>query len=115
MEETNKTALNDQDNSPQEEEVQEEVQEEEQSGIDFILDIPLDVSVELGRVKMLVNDLLQLGQGSIVELNKAVGDSLEIYISDKLIARGEVVVMDEQFGIRVTDIISPHERVKSLG
>lgn len=87
----------------------------EQYDIDLILDIPLDVSVELGRVKMLVNDLLQLGQGSIIELDKAVGEPLEIYINNKLTARGEVVVVDEKFGIRVTDIISPHERVKSLG
>jgi len=83
--------------------------------LDLILDIPLEVSVELGKVKMLVNDLLQLGQGSIIELDKPVGERLEIYISDKLIARGEVVVADEKFGIRVTDIVSPAERVESLG
>ena len=83
--------------------------------IELILDIPLDVSVELGKVKMLVNDLLQLGQGSIIPLSKPVGDPLEIYINNKLIAKGEVVVVDEKFGIRVTDIISPLERVKSLG
>jgi flagellar motor switch protein FliN/FliY len=112
MEKTNTTDLNDQVNALQE---GEEVNQEEQYDIDLILDIPLDVSVELGRVKMLVNDLLQLGQGSIIELNKAVSEPLEIYISNKLVARGEVVVMEEQFGIRVTDIISPHERVKSLG
>ena len=82
--------------------------------IDLILDIPLDVSVELGKVKMLVTDLLHLGQGSIIELNKPVGEPLEIYISNKLVARGEVVVVDEKFGIRVTDIISPLDRVKSL-
>lgn len=111
MEKTNTTALNDQVDALQEE----EVNQEEPYDIDLILDIPLDVSVELGRVKMLVNDLLQLGQGSIIELNKAVGEPLEIYISNKLVARGEVVVIEEQFGIRVTDIISPHERVKSLG
>ena len=87
----------------------------EKYDLDLILDIHLDVSVELGRVKMLVNDLLQLGQGSIIELNKSVGEPLEIYINNKLIARGEVVVVDERFGIRVTDIISPLERVKSLG
>ena len=86
----------------------------EKYDLDLILDIHLDVSVELGRVKMLVNDLLQLGQGSIIELNKSVGEPLEIYINNKLIARGEVVVVDESFGIRVTDIISPLERVKSL-
>jgi flagellar motor switch protein FliN/FliY len=87
----------------------------EKYDLDLILDIPLDVSVELGKVKMLVNDLLQLGQGSIIALDKPVGERLEIYISDKLIARGEVVVADEKFGIRVTDIVSPAERVKSLG
>ncbi len=86
----------------------------EKYDLDLILDIHLDVSVELGRVKTLVNDLLQLGQGSIIELNKSVGEPLEIYINNKLIARGEVVVVDERFGIRVTDIISPLERVKSL-
>jgi len=71
--------------------------------------------VELGKVKMLVNDLLQLGQGSIIGLEKGIGEPLEIYINDKLVARGEVVVVDEKFGIRVTDVISALERVKSLG
>lgn len=83
--------------------------------LDLILDIPLEVRAELGQVKMLVNDLLQLGQGSIIELDKPVNDLLDIYISNKLIARGEVVVVDEKFGIRVTDIVSPTERIKSLG
>jgi flagellar motor switch protein FliN/FliY len=89
--------------------------QEEKHDLDFILDIPLDVTVELGRVKMLVNDLLQLGQGSIIELNKPSEEPVEIYINNKLIARGEVVVVDEKFGIRVTDVISALERVKSLG
>ena len=87
----------------------------EKCDLDLILDIPLDISVELGRVKMMVNDLLQLGQGSVIELDKEVSAPVEIYINKKLIARGEVVVMEERFGIRVTDIISPLERVKSLG
>jgi flagellar motor switch protein FliN len=82
--------------------------------IDFILDIPLELSVELGRTKMLVNDMLQLGQGSIVELNKMAGEPLEIFINRKLVARGEVVVVNEKFGVRLTDIVSPMERVKSL-
>lgn len=88
---------------------------EEKQDLDFILDIPLNVTVELGRVNMLVNDLLQLGQGSVIELNKPSEEPVEIYINNKLIARGEVVVMDEKFGIRVTDVISAVERVKSLG
>ncbi len=83
--------------------------------LEFILDIPLELSVELGRSKMLVNDLLQLGQGSIVELNKLAGEPLEIFINRKLVARGEVVVVNEKFGVRLTDIITPMERVRSLG
>jgi len=83
--------------------------------LDLILDIPLQVRAELGTVKMLINDLLQLGQGSIIELDKPVNALLDIYVSNKLVAKGEVVVVDEKFGIRVTDIISPTERVKSLG
>ncbi len=89
--------------------------QKEKYDIDLILDIPLDVSVELGKVRMLVNNLLQLGQGSIIELDKPVGEPLEIYINNKLIARGEVVVVEEKFGIRVTDIVNPLERVKSMG
>ena len=83
--------------------------------LDFILDIPLDVSVELGRTQMLVNDLLRLGQGSIVELTKLADEPMDIYVNRKLFARGEVVVVNEKFGIRLTDIISPIERVKTLG
>ena len=83
--------------------------------IGIILDIPLDVSVELGKTTMLINDLLQLGQGSVVELTKPVGETLDMYVNNKLIAKGEVVVLDDKFGIRVADIINPSERVKSLG
>ncbi|SDK46495.1 flagellar motor switch protein FliN/FliY [Maridesulfovibrio ferrireducens] len=82
--------------------------------LDFILDIPLDVSAELGRTKMLINELLQLGAGSVVELTKLAGEPLEIYVNGKLVARGEAVVINEKFGIRLTDIISPIERVKHL-
>ncbi len=83
--------------------------------LDFILDIPLEVSAELGRTRLLINELLQLGQGSVVELNKLAGEPLEIYVNGKLVARGEAVVINEKFGIRLTDIISPIERVKQLG
>ncbi|NDV24120.1 flagellar motor switch protein FliN [Desulfovibrio sp. JC022] len=82
--------------------------------LDFILDIPLDVSAELGRSRMLINELLQLGTGSVVELTKLAGEPLEIYVNGKLVARGEAVVINEKFGIRLTDIISPIERVKHL-
>jgi flagellar motor switch protein FliN/FliY len=85
------------------------------TNLDFILDIPLEVSVELGRTKMLISDLLQLAQGSVVELSKLAGEPLEILVNQKLIARGEVVVVNEKFGVRLTDIISPADRVKQLG
>ena len=84
------------------------------SKIDMILDIPLQVTVELGRSKMLVSDLLNLGQGSVVELSKLAGDPLEVLVNNKLVARGEAVVVNEKFGIRLTDIISPKERVEQL-
>ena len=86
----------------------------ETKSLDLILDIPLTVSVELGRSKMLINDLLQLGQGSVIELTKLVGEPLEVLVNQKLVARGEVVVVNEKFGVRLTDIVSPMERVKSL-
>ncbi len=82
--------------------------------INFILDIPLQLSVELGRTRMIINDLLQLGQGSVVELEKLAGEPLDILVNNKLVARGEVVVVNEKFGIRLTDIISPIERIEKL-
>ena len=86
----------------------------ESKSLDLILDIPLTVAVELGRSKMLINDLLQLGQGSVIELTKLVGEPLEVMVNQKLVARGEVVVVNEKFGVRLTDIVSPMERVQSL-
>ena len=82
--------------------------------IDFILDIPLEITVELGRTKMLINDLLKLGQGSVIELSKLAGETLEVLANQRLIARGEVVVMNEKYGIRLTEIVSPAERIERL-
>ena len=98
----------------EEAEDQDEQEDAGNKSLDLILDIPLTVTVELGRSKMLINDLLQLGQGSVVELTKMVGEPLEVLVNQKLVARGEVVVVNEKFGIRLTDIISPMERVQSL-
>jgi len=78
------------------------------------LDIPLRVTVELGRTRMAIRDILQLGQGSVVELSKFAGEPLEVLVNDKLIARGEVVVVNEKFGLRLTDIISPSERLDQI-
>jgi len=82
--------------------------------LDFILDIPLKLSVEFGRTKMAIKDLMQLGQGSVIELAKEIGEPLEIYANDKLLAMGEVVVINEKFGIRLTNIVSPKERIEKL-
>ena len=82
--------------------------------LQFILDIPLQVTVELGRKRLLVHDLLQLSQGSVIELTKQIGEPFEVLINQKLIARGEIVVINDKFGVRITDIISPMERVQQL-
>lgn len=82
--------------------------------LDFILDVPLEITVELGRTRMAVNELLKLGQGSVIELEKAAGDTLEVLANQRLIARGEVVAVNEKYGIRLTEIISPMERVQKL-
>jgi flagellar motor switch protein FliN/FliY len=82
--------------------------------LEFILDIPLEVAVELGRTKMLIQDLLKLGQGSVIELPKLAGESLEVLANQRLIARGEVVVVNEKYGLRLTEVISPTERIERL-
>ncbi len=82
--------------------------------IDFILDIPMSVAVYVGSTKMAIRDLLQLAQGSVIELDKLAGEPMEVMVNNKLVARGEVVVVNEKFGIRLTDVISAAERVQQL-
>ncbi len=82
--------------------------------LDFLLDIPLEVSVELGRTHMIINKMLQLTQGSVVELDKTAGESVEIYVNNKLLAKGEVVVVNERFGVRITEIISQADRIRNI-
>lgn len=84
------------------------------NGLDFILDIPLHLSVRIGSTKLLIRDLLQLGQGSIVELDRLAGEPMEVLVNGKLVARGEAVVVNEKLGVRLTDVISPMERVRHL-
>jgi flagellar motor switch protein FliN/FliY len=84
------------------------------ANLDRILDIPLMLSAQLGSTRMLIKDLLQLGPGSIVELDKLAGEPLEVLVNERLVARGEVVMVNEKFGIRLTDVISPTERVNKL-
>lgn len=86
----------------------------DKKNLDFILDIPLQVTVELGRTKLLVKDILQLNQGAVVELSKLAGEPLDIFVNSKLVARGEAVVVNEKFGVRLVDIVSPNERVEKI-
>jgi flagellar motor switch protein FliN/FliY len=88
--------------------------ENQDRNLQLILDIPLRVTVELGRTKMAVSELLNLSQGSVIELSKLAGEPLEVFVNDKMIARGEAVVVNEKFGVRLTDIISTKERVEQL-
>ncbi len=83
--------------------------------MEFLLDVTLLVTVEVGRARMTIQDLLQLGQGSVVELEKLAGEPLDIYVNGKQVARGEAVIVNEKFGVRLTDIISPEDRVEGLG
>ena len=91
-----------------------EINGSQDSNLDRILDIPLVLSAQLGNTRMLIKDLLQLGPGSIVELDKLAGEPLEVLVNERLVARGEVVMVNEKFGIRLTDVISPTERVDKL-
>lgn len=82
--------------------------------LDLLLDVPLDVTVELGRNRMTIQDLLGLSPGAVLELDKVAGEPLDIVVNDRLIARGEAVVINDKFGIRITDIISKAERIARL-
>jgi flagellar motor switch protein FliN/FliY len=82
--------------------------------LDLLLDVPLDIAVELGRARMSIQDLLTLGPGSVIELDKIAGEALDILVNDRLVARGEAVVVNDKFGVRITDIVSPQERIARI-
>ncbi len=82
--------------------------------LDVILDIPVTLSMEVGTTKIPIRNLLQLTQGSVVELDRLAGESLDVMVNGTLIAHGEVVVINEKYGIRLTDVMSPHERIQKL-
>ncbi|WP_339941686.1 flagellar motor switch protein FliN [Undibacterium luofuense] len=90
------------------------VHAETQNDIDFIMDIPVQLTVELGRTKIAIKNLLQLAQGSVVELDGLAGEPMDVLVNGCLIAQGEVVVVNDKFGIRLTDIITPAERIRKL-
>ena len=83
--------------------------------LEMVMDIPVELSVELGRTKLLIRDFLQLSQGSVVELDKLAGESLDMYANGRLVARGVVVSVREKYGIRLTEIVSRTERIEKLG
>ena len=84
-------------------------------GVEFLMEMPLTLTFEVGRAKLKIGDLLSLGQGSVLELHRLVGEDLDLFVNGKLIARGEVVVVNEKFGTRLTEVISPEERIKRMG
>ncbi|CAG37398.1 flagellar motor switch protein FliN [Desulfotalea psychrophila] len=114
---------------PNHEEIQELLQEERENteqehttlennearSLDFLYDVPLEVSVEVGRSKILIKDLLNMGEGYVIELNKVAGDPLDLYVNSRLIARGEAVMIGDKFGIRLTDVVSASDRLERLG
>ena len=84
-------------------------------GLEFLYDVPLQISVEVGRSKILLKDLLKMGEGYVIELDKLAGDPLDLYVNSRLIAKGEAVMVGDKFGIRLTDVVSPVDRVEQLG
>ncbi len=84
-------------------------------GLDFLYDIPLQISVEVGRSKILLRDLLKMGEGYVIELDKLAGEPLDLYVNSKLIAKGEAVMVGDKFGIRLTDVVSTADRIENLG
>jgi len=91
------------------------VETEDARGLDFLYDVPLQVSVEVGRSKILLRDLLKMGEGYVIELDKLAGDPLDLYVNSRLIARGEAVMVGDRFGIRLTDVVSTSDRIEKLG
>jgi flagellar motor switch protein FliN/FliY len=90
------------------------VAHENETNLDMILDIPVTIAMEIGRTKISIRNLLQLNQGSVVELDRLAGEPMDVLVNGTLVAHGEVVVVNEKFGIRLTDVVSPAERVKKL-
>jgi len=82
--------------------------------MDSLLDIPVEVSVEIGRTKMAIGELLSLAKGTIVELNKIAGEAVDIYVNGKLLGKGEIIVVNERLGVRIIEIVTPKERVQTL-
>ena len=94
--------------------LQEPVTPPDAHNIELLMDVDLPISIELGRTRMAISDILSLGSGSVVELNKLAGEPVDLLVNNKIVARGEVVVVDENFGLRITQLLTPEERLKAL-
>ena len=99
---------------PDSEELTESEGAKPEKGLEFLLDIPLELTIEVGRTRLEIRELLNLGPGSVVELDKLAGEPLDVYVNNKLIARGEVVVVNEKYGLKLTEVVSQRERIENL-
>lgn len=104
-----------QDNNPSPLKGGSSLQSDGRRNLDFLYDIPLDISVEVGRSKIKLKDLLKMGEGYVLELDKLAGEPLDLYVNSKLIAKGEAVMVGDKFGIRLTDVVSTADRLENLG
>jgi flagellar motor switch protein FliN/FliY len=104
-----------QDPNPQQKSPRSSSEPKNGRGLNFLYDIPLQISVEVGRSKILLRDLLKMGEGYVIELDKLAGEPLDLYVNSKLIAKGEAVMVGDKFGIRLTDVISTADRIENLG
>ncbi len=95
--------------------IQDDRQKDSKQNLDLILDIDVEVTAELGRTSMLIKDIIELSPGSVIELNKLAGESVDIFINQALVAKGEVVVINENFGVRITEIVGAAARIQNLG
>jgi len=102
-------------NAPQPEAMQTQKTQDNCRDLEFLFDVPLQVSVEVGRARILLKDLLQMGEGYVVELDKFSGDPLDLYVNSRLIARGEAVKVGDKFGIKLTEVVSQSDRIARLG
>ncbi len=91
------------------------IQKKFEVNIDSLLDVSVEISVEIGRTKLTIGELLSLSKGSVVELNRIAGESVDIFVNEKLLGKGEIVLINERLGVRVLEILAPKERVKELG
>lgn len=104
-----------QKDSPDESRATPSSEHQDSRGLDFLYDIPLQISVEVGRSKILLRDLLKMSEGYVIELDKMAGEPLDLYVNSRLIAKGEAVMVGDKFGIRLTDVVSTSDRIEKLG